>query len=84
MSKRIVVLLAVVMFLVGVGLSVHAQVVVKVRHPRIHKAVNDLQVIRLRLAQMPPKFGGHRTLGIRNIDVAILELQQAELVPTHR
>jgi hypothetical protein len=80
--SKLVVLLAGAMFLVGVGLSVHAQTVVQVQHPRIHKALAELQMVRTRLAKGPPRFAGHRTQAIRNIDLAMIELQRALQVPT--
>jgi hypothetical protein len=81
MIKRVVGLLAVLLLLAGVGLSVRGQVVVRVRYPKIQKAIIDLQTTRMHLAQIKPRFGGHRTAAIRDIDIAIYELQQAMQVP---
>jgi hypothetical protein len=80
MVKRVVVLAGLVL-LVVVGLSVRGQAVVRVRYPKIQKALIDLQTTRAHLAKIQPKFGGHRTAAIRDIDVAIFELQQAMQYP---
>jgi hypothetical protein len=49
----------------------------KERHPRIHKALEELREARKELKDADHDFGGHRAEAVEAIDVAIKQLELA-------
>ena len=46
-------------------------------HPRIHKAIRELQAAKVELQKAPHDFGGHRADALQAVDRAIEQLRLA-------